>query len=52
MRPAAWKANDPVFPAGIPRNARLRLDLSAANVDDEDGLGRKIDFHALVVEVS
>src|SRR5271156_6143351 len=46
-RPIGWKANDLVFPKGIPRALRLRKDLERNGIPYRDESGRYADFHAL-----
>jgi integrase len=46
-RPARWSAKDLVFPQGIPRACRLKLDAERVGVAYKDEQGRYADFHAL-----
>ncbi len=46
-RPADSGPEDLVFPNGVPRAARLRLDLEATGIAYQDESGRYADFHAL-----
>jgi integrase len=46
-RPADWKPAALIFPKGIPRASRLKVDAEANGVRYRDELGRYADFHAL-----
>jgi len=46
-RGAHWSPSDLVFPKGIPRASRLKVDADRVGVDYKDELGRYGDFHAL-----
>jgi integrase len=46
-RPAHWSPSDLVFPNGIPRASRLKVDLQRIGVAYKDEQGRYADFHAL-----
>jgi integrase len=46
-RPVGCKGTDLVFPNGIPRARRLRLDAEANGIPFLDELGRKVVFHSL-----
>ena len=46
-RPAHWSAKDLVFPQGIPRASRLKVDAERVGVSYKDADGRYADFHAL-----
>jgi hypothetical protein len=46
-RPARWFARELVFPNGIPRASRLKVDAERVNVAYRDEKGRYADFHAL-----
>jgi integrase len=46
-RPAHWSLLDSVFPNGIPRASRLRVDAERVGVAYQDEQGRYADFHAL-----
>jgi integrase len=46
-RPAHWAPSDLVFPNGIPRASRLKVDLQRVGVAYRDEQGRYADFHAL-----
>jgi integrase len=46
-RPAHWSPSDLVFPNGIPRASRLKVDLERVDVAYKDEQGRYADFHAL-----
>jgi integrase len=46
-RPAHWSAKDLVFPQGIPRASRLKVDAERVGVAYKDADGRYADFHAL-----
>ena len=46
-RPAHWSAKDLVFPKGIPRASRLKVDAERVGVAYKDEQGRYADFHAL-----
>ena len=46
-RPATYSPNDLVFPKGIPRASRLRVDSEANGIAYRDESGRYADFHAL-----
>ena len=46
-RPARWSAKDLVFPQGIPRASRLKVDEERVGVAYKDEQGRYADFHAL-----
>ena len=46
-RPAHWSAKDLVFPQGIPRASRLKVDAERVGVAYKDEQGHYADFHAL-----
>jgi len=46
-RPAHWSPSDLVFPNGIPRASRLKVDAGRVGVAYQDAQGRYADFHAL-----
>ena len=46
-RPAHWSSKDLVFPQGIPRASRLKVDGERVGVAYKDEEGRYADFHAL-----
>ena len=46
-RPAHWSSSDLVFPNGIPRASRLKVDAERVGVAYRDEQGRYADFHAL-----
>src|ERR1017187_5141628 len=46
-RPTHWTAADLVFPQGIPRASRLKVDAERVRVAYQDEQGRYADFHAL-----
>jgi integrase len=46
-RPAHWSAADLVFPQGIPRASRLKVDADRIGIAYQDEQGRYADFHAL-----
>jgi len=46
-RPLDWSAKELVFPRGIPRASRLRMDAARVGVAYRDEQGRYADFHAL-----
>jgi len=46
-RPAGWSSSDPVFPNGIPRASRLKVDAKRNGIAYRDEQGRYADFHAL-----
>jgi integrase len=46
-RPAHWAQNDLVFPQGVPRASRLKVDAERVGVAYRDEQGRYADFHAL-----
>ena len=46
-RPAHWSPSDLVFPNGIPRASRLKVDAERVGVAYKDERGRFADFHAL-----
>ena len=46
-RPAHWSAKELVFPHGIPRASRLKVDAERVGVAYQDADGRYADFHAL-----
>ena len=46
-RPAQWSATDRVFPQGIPRASRLKVDAERVGVAYRDEKGLYADFHAL-----
>jgi len=46
-RPANWSPSDLVFPNGIPRASRLKVDAERVGVAYQDEQGRYADFHAL-----
>ena len=46
-RPAHWSPSDLVFPIGIPRASRLKVDAARVGVAYQDEQGRFADFHAL-----
>jgi len=46
-RPAHWSAADLVFPQGIPRASRLKVDAECVGIAYQDEQGRYADFHAL-----
>ena len=46
-RPAHWSPKDLVFPQGIPRASRLKVDSERVGVAYRDAQGRYADFHAL-----
>jgi integrase len=46
-RPAHWSPADLVFPNGIPRASRLKVDSERVGVAYKDEQGRYADFHAL-----
>jgi integrase len=46
-RPAHWSPTDLVFPIGIPRASRLKVDAARLSVAYQDEQGRFADFHAL-----
>jgi len=46
-RPANWSRIDLVFPNGIPRASRLKVDAERVGVAYKDERGRYADFHAL-----
>ena len=46
-RPATFKPGDLVFPNGIPRASRLKVDAERNDIRYRDELGRYADFHAL-----
>jgi len=46
-RPAGWSSSDAVFPNGIPRASRLKVDEERNGIAYRDEQGRYADFHAL-----
>ncbi len=46
-RPAHWTSKDLVFPNGIPRASRLKVDAERNGIEYRDQSGRYADFHAL-----
>ena len=46
-KPAKFLPGDKVFAGLIPRMARMRMDMKAANIVSEDAKGEKADFHSL-----
>jgi integrase len=46
-RPAHWCIDESVFPQGIPRASRLKVDAERVGVAYRDEQGRYADFHAL-----
>ena len=46
-RPAGWSSSDAVFPNGIPRASRLKVDAERNGIAYRDEQGRYADFHAL-----
>jgi len=46
-RPAGWSSSDAVFPKGIPRASRLKVDAERNGIAYRDEQGRYADFHAL-----
>jgi integrase len=46
-RPAHWSESNLVFPRGIPRASRLKVDSERVGVAYKDKQGRYADFHAL-----
>ena len=46
-RPANWSGTDSVFPNGIPRASRLKVDGERNDIEYQDKEGRYADFHAL-----
>jgi len=46
-RPPDWSPSDLVFPKGIPRASRLKVDAERVGVAYRDEQGRYADFHAL-----
>ena len=46
-RPANWSPSDLVFPKGIPRASRLKVDAERVGVAYKNEQGRYADFHAL-----
>jgi len=46
-RPVPWSPSDLVFPNGIPRASRLKVDLTRVGAAYKDEQGRYADFHAL-----
>jgi len=46
-RPAHWSSSDLVFPNGIPRASRLKVDAERIGVAYKDEQDRYADFHAL-----
>ena len=46
-RPAHWSPTDLVFPQGIPRASRLKVDAERVGITYRDEQGRYADFHAL-----
>ena len=46
-RPTNWSASDLVFPHGIPRASRLKVDAERVGIAYRDERGRYADFHAL-----
>ena len=47
LRPTVWRESDLVFPQGIPRASRLKVDLARSGIAYQDAMGRYADFHAL-----
>jgi len=46
-RPAKWKGSDLVFPNGIPRASRLKVDEKRNGIEYQNKQGRYADFHSL-----
>src|ERR1035437_5832433 len=46
-RPSDFAPGDLVFPNGIPRASRLKVDEKRNGIEYRDGSGRDADFHAL-----
>jgi len=46
-RPVKWSASALVFPQGIPRASRLKVDAERVGIAYQDEQGRYADFHAL-----